>query len=104
VLGILIVIRLSLRGRAERTGPREQAIRQLRLHKMLGHLRVGAKEYLRRVPVEQVAEHMRNCAACRSTETCDALFRDRKLVSDMHFCPNYRSLTSLSALFDERRR
>jgi hypothetical protein len=73
-----------------------QAVYQYRLSKMLHFIGIKVKNFVDRVPEYQVKRHIIRCKQCPNIETCDQCLRDGKYISDMHFCPNYKSLMSYS--------
>ena len=73
-----------------------QRVVQLRLSKMLTHLGASLEDYTRIIPRSEIEKHVRNCTQCAELETCDACLRDGRVILDMHFCPNYGSLTAHS--------
>ena len=81
-----------------------QYIKTLRLSKMLEYLGVDLTDYLRKVPASDVEQHVSRCKKCEYTEICDACLRDGRQVANMHFCPNYQSLTLHSKTFAKRSR
>lgn len=81
---------------------RYRSLKQLRLHKMLAHVGVDQREYLRRVPRPVVERQMTHCAQCTAIDRCDDCLRDRRCFVDMHFCPNYASLMAQSKYFDNK--
>ncbi|MCI0506816.1 MAG: hypothetical protein L0Z73_12005 [Gammaproteobacteria bacterium] len=74
------------------------AIYQFRLSKMLHFIGIQVKDFVDRVPEYQVKRHIIRCKNCPNTDICDQCLRDGKFVSDMHFCPNYKSLMSYSRI------
>ncbi|UCE88338.1 MAG: hypothetical protein JSW10_08225 [Pseudomonadota bacterium] len=106
-LGILVVAGLVVK-RSVRCGAAAnlcsrtvllQRVRRLRLAKMVEHLGVDLGEYIARMPRAAIARHIQNCRRCSDVDTCDAIFRDGRRISDMHFCPNYGSLNANSKNF-----
>jgi hypothetical protein len=102
--GIWLMKRVWGRYLAERRAfnARRKELKSLRLTKMLEYLGVDLTDYLRKVPVSDVEQHMSRCKKCKNTEICDACLRDGKQVANMHFCPNYQSLTLHSKTFAKR--
>ena len=76
---------------------------KLRLSKMLEFLGVDIDKYIKIVPQQDIAKHIRNCTACPEIPTCDACLRDGKPVNSMYFCPNFKSLTKHSKTLYENR-
>ena len=71
---------------------------QYRLAKMLHYIGVRVEDFVKRTPEWQVKKHVVRCRSCTNINICDQCLRDGKYVSDMHFCPNYSSLMSLSKI------
>ena len=71
---------------------------QYRLSKMLHYIGIRVEDFVRRIPERQVKKHIVRCKRCPNTDTCDQCLRDGKFVSDMHFCPNYKSLMTYSKI------
>ncbi len=69
---------------------------QYRLSKMLHFIGIKVKDFVDRVPEMQVKKHIVRCKRCPNIDTCDQCLRDGKFISDMHFCPNYKSLMTYS--------
>ena len=67
-------------------------VKQFRLYKMLDFLGVDRERYIERVPKDDISEHVKNCEACSNNTVCDSHLRDGKPVTNMSFCPNYKSL------------
>ena len=96
---------LTLRRRArinKELEERHQSLKQLRLYKMLEHIGVDQRAYLRKVPRPLVEQQMSRCARCAAVDLCDACLRDGRCLVDMHFCPNYASLMAQSKYFDNK--
>lgn len=102
--GIWLIKRVWGRYSAERRALNagRQYIKRLRLTKMLEYLGVDLTDYLRKIPVSDVEQHISNCKKCENTETCDACLRDGRQMANMNFCPNYQSLTLHSKTFARR--
>ena len=73
-------------------------IYQLRLSRMLSYLGIQIRDYLLRIPIADINLHIERCNTCPDIPTCDRCLRDGELVRDMHFCPNYASLTRFSRI------
>ncbi|MCK5639806.1 MAG: hypothetical protein KAJ19_03375 [Gammaproteobacteria bacterium] len=71
----------------------KQRVTRLRLSHMLTFLGADLDEYLDKVPREEIEKHIHNCKECKALQTCDDCLGNGRPVSDMNFCPNYRSLT-----------
>lgn len=69
---------------------------QYRLSQMLHYIGIHVEDFVKRIPEWQVKKHIVRCRNCVNTSICDQCLRDGKFVKDMHFCPNYKSLMSLS--------
>lgn len=75
-----------------------QSISQQRLSKMLAFLGIKLDDYVSHVPEQLVLQHIRNCKDCPNVRDCDACLRDGHYFVDLHFCPNYSSLTHCSRM------
>jgi hypothetical protein len=71
----------------------KQTIKQLRLSKMIAFLGANLDDYVRFVPAKDILAHVGRCTKCSTADICDSCLRDGKVVQNMNFCPNYRSLT-----------
>ena len=71
-------------------------VKNLRLNKMLEYLGVDETAYLRKVPSSIIEQQIYRCSQCTTTEICDDCLLDKRVVEDMHFCPNYMSLLAQS--------
>lgn len=72
-------------------------LRQFRLSKMLAFLGVDSERYIRKLPKEDIHRHLETCSQCSNIPACDSHLRDGKPVTNMNFCPNYKSLIRHSA-------
>jgi len=100
ILLLLLVVALPfamLRNMARGEALREELASQvsrLRLSKMLAYLGIDRSRYLHRQRVVDIREHMRRCAACETTDTCDQTIEvPGRENADIGFCPNAESLT-----------
>ncbi len=79
---------------------RLQAVRRLRLGRMLVALGVDPRRYAALVPAEVIARHQARCRGCRCTGACERWLRDpRRRLDAPRFCPNYPSLVRCAAHF-----
>lgn len=69
---------------------------QFRLYKMLGFLGVNFGDYISKLSEEEILAHIENCGACQDIPACDRCLRDGQFVSNLDFCPNYKSLIECS--------
>jgi hypothetical protein len=73
-----------------------QVIYRYRLSKMLHYIGIRVTDFVDRIPPYEVRKHIIRCKRCPNITTCDACLRDGRVISDMHFCPNYESLMAYS--------
>ena len=85
-------IPLSRRGLKPRQQLLYNTVRQYRLSKMLSFIGVRLDDYIMRIPEYQIKKHIVRCRNCPNISTCDRCLHDGMHMSDMHFCPNYKSL------------
>lgn len=71
-------------------------VKRYRLYRMLQFLGVNFSTYIKRLPVEEISQHIVRCRNCPNLPECDDCLRDGHAVKDMNFCPNYKRLTQLS--------
>jgi len=97
-LAVLIHTSLSLysmqRIRHELSGRKKlpKAIRNLRLYKMLGLLKIPFERYVDCVPINEIRLNILNCRRCNNIDICDQCLRQGISTIEMDFCPNYQSL------------
>lgn len=76
----------------------QHSVSQLRLSKMLAFLGIQMRDYLQRIPIVDINQHIARCKACPNIPACDRCLRDGEYTTDMHFCPNYPSLIRYSRI------
>ena len=64
----------------------------LRINRMLGHLGVDRKKYLRKATPYTVEKHLQVCARCKTTDLCDERLIEGKDIPENSFCSNYPEL------------
>lgn len=75
-----------------------RVVYRYRLSQMLHYLGIRVEDYVARIPSAEVRKQIIRCKRCPNTRTCDQCLRDRKFISDMHFCPNYKTLMTYSRI------
>lgn len=75
----------------------------VRLHKMLQYLGANEDEYLRTIPAADINKEIYRCSKCKTQDICDRSLRDGKLIVNMSFCPNYKSLIKHSMAINQAR-
>jgi hypothetical protein len=73
-------------------------VSKYRLSKMLAFIGIQLDDYLTRIPLLAIKQHIVNCKACPNIPTCDRCLRDGEYVTNMNFCPNYQSLMAYSRI------
>ncbi len=73
-------------------------VSRYRLSKMLAYIGIKLDDYLTRIPPAAIQQHIINCNACPNIPACDRCLRDGEYISDMNFCPNYKSLMTYSRI------
>ena len=67
-------------------------LEELRINRMLGHLGVDRKKYLRKATPYAVEKHLQVCARCKTTDLCDEYLINGKDIPEDTFCRNYPEL------------
>lgn len=75
----------------------------VRLHKMLQFLGANPDEYLHSIPAAVINKEIYRCSRCKTQDICDRILRDGKLMANMRFCPNYKSLIKHSMAVNQSR-
>lgn len=70
-----------------------QAIRSLRLNRMLRLMGIPLARYMASVPLTEIKKHVTACRGCTEVGACDRCLRKGVLNTDMSFCPNYEYLS-----------
>ncbi len=98
ITGCFAMVCAIIKSRKEKKLRQELAmqLKQLRLFKMLSHLGADIDDYIRKLPVNEIENQLRDCFNCEELAKCDTCLRDGKVVFDMNFCPNYRPLIESS--------
>ncbi len=73
-------------------------VSQYRLSKMLAFIGIKLDDYITRLPIAAIQQHVINCHNCPNIGICDRCLRDGEYVSDMNFCPNFQSLMMYSRI------
>lgn len=103
-LGLLLAVVLTstkirkYRQQVQQKETLKKSVRRYRLSKMLAYLGIKLDDYVTRIPGAVIQRHITRCKACPDIPTCDRCLRDGEIVSNMHFCPNYRSLLRYSRM------
>jgi len=92
VLPLLLAALYKLRKDRRKHQTLQNTVARYRLSKMLAFLGIELESYVRHIPEQLIAQHVRQCAACPNIPECDSCLRDGRFIADMNFCPNYRSL------------
>ena len=69
-----------------------------RLSKMLAFIGIKLDDYIMRLPLAAIQQHIINCHDCLNIRTCDRCLRDGEYINDMNFCPNFQSLMMYSRI------
>lgn len=70
---------------------------------MLQFLGANQDEYLRTIPAAVINRAISRCSRCKAQDICDRSLRDGKLIANMTFCPNYKSLIKHSMAINRSR-
>lgn len=67
-------------------------LEELRINRMLGHLGIDRKKYLRKATPLTVEKHLYVCARCKTTDLCDECLINGKDIPEDTFCRNFPEL------------
>lgn len=72
------------------------ALRRVRLFKMLQKRQVDVQSYLQNTDVSQIRRQIAECESCSSVRTCEtALESGETAINDFSFCPNNAAIERL---------
>ena len=72
------------------------ALRRVRLFKMLQKRQVDVQSYLQNTDVSEIRQQIATCESCSSSQTCEtALGSDETAIDDLSFCPNSAAIEQL---------
>jgi hypothetical protein len=67
-------------------------VRALRIHRMLAHLGLSLRRYLRKARPLDVERQLLVCQHCGMKDTCDDCLQRGKDIKEGTFCPNFPKL------------
>jgi hypothetical protein len=71
---------------------------QYRLSSMLQYLGIPMEDYVTKLPVRAITQHIKRCRSCPNIQVCDRCLRDGEMTSNLDFCPNYSSLVGFGRI------
>lgn len=69
-----------------------ERMKGLRIDRMLRHLGINRKRYLRKASPLAVERHLLVCARCKTTDLCDECLKNGTDIPEDTFCHNYPEL------------
>lgn len=74
------------------------ALRRVRMFKMLQKRQVDVPSYLQNTDVSEIRQQIATCESCPSVQTCDtALESNNTAINDFSFCPNNPAIEQLQS-------
>lgn len=89
---VLVKVCCSVKWLQDYRRDRNEKIKSLRIHRMLGRLGIKMPRYLRKVPPPDVERHLQACESCTTTEICDTYLNGWQTIEEKTFCPNFPEL------------
>lgn len=72
------------------------ALRRVRLFKMLQKRQVDVQSYLQNTDVSEIRKQIATCESCSSSQRCEVALRgDETAIDDFSFCPNSAAIQRL---------
>jgi len=90
VIGIVaMTARIALSENSKVSNRIREALRRVRMFKMLQKRQVDVQSYLQDSDVSEIRQQIATCESCPSIQTCDtALESNETAINDFSFCPN----------------
>ena len=97
VVGIVaMTARITLAENSKVLNRIRDALRRVRLFRMLQKRQVGVQSYLENTDVSEIRQQIATCESCPSGQTCEtALESNETAVNDFSFCPNDAAIAQL---------
>lgn len=99
VIGILaMTARIMLSENSKVLNRIRDALRRVRLFKMLQKRQVDVQSYLQNTDVSEIRQQIATCESCSSSQTCEtALESNETAINDFSFCPNNAAIEQLQS-------
>ena len=99
VIGMVaMTVRIALSENSKVLNRIRDALRRVRMFKMLQKRQVDVQSYLQNTDVSEIRQQIANCESCPSIQTCDtALESDETAIKDFSFCPNNPAIEQLQS-------
>lgn len=74
------------------------ALRRVRLFKMLQKRQVDVQSYLQNTDVSEIRRQIATCESCPSSESCETTLQSNDtVINDFSFCPNNAAIEQLQS-------
>jgi hypothetical protein len=99
VIGIVaMTARIALSENSKVLNRIREALRRVRMFKMLQKRQVDVQSYLQNTDVSEIRQQIATCESCPSIKTCDtALESNETVINDFSFCPNNPAIEQLQS-------
>jgi hypothetical protein len=99
VIGMVaITARIALSENSKVLNRIRDALRRVRMFKMLQKRQVDVQSYLQNTDVSEIRQQIATCESCPSIQTCDtALESNKTAINDFSFCPNNPAIEQLQS-------
>lgn len=99
VIGMVaMTVRIALSENSKVLNRIRDALRRVRMFKMLQKRQVDVQSYLQNTDVSEVRQQIATCESCPSIQTCDtALESNETAINDFSFCPNNPAIEQLQS-------
>ena len=103
VIGMVaMTARIALSENSKVSNRIREALRRVRMFKMLQKRRVDVQSYLQTTDVSEIRQHIATCGSCSSTQACEtALGSQETAINDYSFCPNSAAIERLRSSTSE---
>ena len=99
VIGMVaMTVRIALSENSKVLNRIRDALRRVRMFKMLQKRQVDVQNYLQNTDVSEIRQQIATCESCPSIQTCDtALESNETAINDFSFCPNNPAIEQLQS-------
>jgi len=99
VIGMVaMTVRIALSENSKVLNRIRDALRRVRMFKMLQKRQVDVQSYLQNTDVSEIRQQIATCESCPSIQTCDtALESNETAINDFSFCPNNPAIEQLQS-------
>ena len=95
---VAITARIALSENSKVLNRIGEALRRVRMFKMLQKRQVDVQSYLQNTDVSEIRQQIATCESCPSGETCDTTLESNETaVKDFSFCPNNPAIEQLQS-------